>query len=149
MLTALVALSLALPGSFVLGGDEADNAAPLAQMCESQERRVLDPDSLPLAQNSYVQIDCHGFAYLDAPRKAEFVFADGRLTHVWVLVNAEELDRLTQRFEQTHGAADVKAEDFTAWFSARTAVRRDIPEALFYSETASPLFEAWFSSNRP
>lgn len=147
MLATLMSLSLALPGSFVLGGDEAANAPALAQMCESQDRRVLDPASLPLAQESYVQIDCEGFAYLEADRKAEFVFADGQLTHVWVLVDASELDGLAARFSQSHGEADVTAEQFTAWFGARTAERRDIPEALYYSEAAAPLFEAWFSSN--
>lgn len=147
MLAALMSLSLALPGSFVLGGDEAANAPALAQMCDSQDRRVLDPASLPLAQDSYVQIDCQGFAYQGAERTAEFIFADGQLTHVWVLVEAAELDPLTADFTRAYGQADVVAEQFTAWFNARAAVRRDIPEALYYSEAAAPLFEAWFTSN--
>lgn len=146
--TALAALALtySLPADIQLGASEADNAAALSRLCAQQTRRELDPAQLPLAQNQHVQIDCDGYAYMGAPRRAEFVFADDRLTHVWVLVEADELDALETAFMSQHGAASVTTETFSAFFTARTAVRRDIPEALYYSEEAAPLFEAFFSS---
>ena len=144
---ALTALALLYPLSadIQLGGSEAANAPALDQLCASQTRRELDLADMPIAQTSHVQIDCDGFVFLSAPRLAEFVFADDRLTHVWVLVEPGELDALEAAFTAQHGAPTVTTDEFSAFFNARAAVRRDVPEALYYSEEAAPLFEAFFS----
>ena len=147
MLISLLTLALTLPlePGVDLGASEQVNAPALSLICESQTRRTLDPAELPLAQSSHVQIDCQGYAFLGSPRLAEFVFADGSLTHVWILVDATELDALEAQFGAAHGPADARAAEFSAWFEARAAVRKDVPEALYYSAHAAPLFEAWFS----
>ncbi|WP_430431573.1 hypothetical protein [Oceanicaulis sp.] len=147
MLISLLTLALTLPleAGVTLGASEQTNAPALSRICERQTRRTLDPAQLPLAQSSHVQIDCQGYAFLGAPRLAEFVFADGSLTHVWILVEATELDTLEMQFAAAYGPADARAAEFSAWYEARTAVRKDVPEALYYSAHAAPLFEAWFS----
>lgn len=143
---ASIALLSPLAPDVQLGGNETANAAALQALCTSQTRRELDPSELPLAHTSHVQIDCDGYVFLNAPRRAEFIFADDRLTHVWVLVEPDELDALEAAFTAQHGAATVTTDSFSAFFNARTAVRRDIPEALYYSQEAAPLFEAFFSN---
>lgn len=145
ILTSIALLSPLAP-TVQLGGSEAANAEALQTLCATQIRRELDPAELPLAQSSHVQIDCDGYVFMDAPRLAEFVFADDRLTHVWVLVEAGELEALDAAFTDQYGAATVRTDGFSAYFDARAAVRRDVPEALFYAPDAAPLFEAWFSS---
>lgn len=147
MLIPLMTLALTLPlePDIALDASEQVNAPALSRICESQTRRTLDPAELPLAQTSHVQIDCQGYAFLGAPRLAEFVFADGSLTHVWILVEAAELGALEAQFGAAYGPADASAAEFSAWYEARAAVRKDIPEALYYSAHAAPLFEAWFS----
>lgn len=129
-----------------LGGDEAANSAVFETFCDSYERRVLDPAELPIAETSHVQIDCSGYDYMEAGRLAEFVFADGRLSHVWILVTEAEVDDLQIAFEDAYGQASVESEDFAAFFQINGTVRRDIPEALFYAEHVAPMFEAWFSN---
>ena len=89
-----------------------------------------------------MQVDCTGYAYLGAPRLAEFVFADGRLSHVWVLVEDSELPALQNAFETAYDAARVDTPAFAAFYKARGAVRRDVPEALFHAEHVAPMFEA-------
>lgn len=64
---------------------------------------------------------------------------------MWILVEATELDTLEMQFAAAYGPADARTEGFSAWYEARTAVRKDVPEALYYSAHAAPLFEAWFS----
>ncbi|EAP90680.1 hypothetical protein OA2633_13285 [Oceanicaulis alexandrii HTCC2633] len=144
--TALTALALLYPLSadIQMGGGETANAPALDQLCASQTRRELDPSELPLAQTSHVQIDCDGYVFRNAPRRAEFVFADDRLTHVWILLEPDELDALEADLIQDHGAPSVRTDNFSAFFNARAAVRRDVPEALYYAEEAAPLFEAFF-----
>ncbi len=149
MLSALLALSLnatafpSAPADFHFGA--GPDAHDFAALCDSHTVRELDPAELPLATTSHVQVDCDGYAYFGAGRLAEFVFADGALTHVWVLVEASDLDPLQARFEAEFGAPDAQAPVFAAFFADRAAVRRDVPEALYYGETAAPLFEAFFS----
>lgn len=143
---AAMALNAAFPSApaefqFGQGLDGHDFDA----LCERHTVRELDPSQLPLATNSHVQVDCEGFAYFGGDRLAEFVFADDALTHVWVLVEESELDALQSAFETAFGSPSREAPVFAAFFDVRAAVRRDIPEALYYGEAAAPLFEAFFS----
>lgn len=148
MITLFAALTLAsqpvaAPENFHFGaGPEAHD---FDAICDGHTVRELDIAEMPLATTSHVQIDCEGYAYYGAERLAEFVFADDQLTHVWVLVEEGELDGLQADFEAEFGDPDAQAPVFAAFFTARAAVRRDIPEALYYGETAAPLFEAFFS----
>lgn len=149
MLSLIAALSMSLstpmagaPADFHFGADP--DAHDFAAICDRHTVREFDIAEMPLATSSHVQVNCEGYEYFGAGRLAEFVFADGALTHVWVLVEDGELDGLQAAFEQAFGAPDAQAPVFAAFFSARAAVRRDIPEALYYSEAAAPLFEAFF-----
>lgn len=133
----------AAPADFRFG--QAIETHDFSAVCASHTVRELDPAEMPLATTSHVQVDCHGYDYFGAGRLAEFVFADGALTHVWVLVEESDLDPLQAAFVDAFGAPDVQAPVFAAFFEQRAAVRRDVPEALYYSETAAPLFEGFFS----
>ncbi|MCF8880731.1 hypothetical protein L5876_12965 [Hyphobacterium sp. SN044] len=143
ILAALLLTSVETPASFHFGAGQ--DAHDFSTMCSSHTVRELDPAEMPLAATSHVQVDCEGFEYFGGSRLAEFVFADGALVHVWVLVEVDELDALQGEFEALYGAPDREAPVFAAFFGARAAVRRDIPEALYYGEAAAPLFEAFFS----
>ena len=124
-----------------------DSADYIGAHCSEATTRTLSVDELPLATTSHVQIDCDGFDYFGAARRAEFVFADDALTHVWILVEAEDLAPLQARFETEFGAPDHATEGFTAFNAHNAALRRDIPEALYYSEAAAPLFQQWFAGS--
>lgn len=143
ILAALLLTSVQTPAGFHFGaGQEAHD---FNAMCSAHTVRELDPTAMPLAETSHIQVDCEGFDYFGGERLAEFVFADGALTHVWVLVEESELDALQAEFVALHGAPDQEGPVFAAFFGARAAVRRDTPEALYYSDAAAPLFEAFFS----
>ena len=142
VLSALLLLSADTPAAFQFGA--GPDAHDFDAVCSSHTVRDLDPAEMPLAETSHVQVDCLGFDYFGGARLAEFVFADGALTHVWVLVEGRELDALQAHFETAYGLPDREAPGFAAFFAARAAVRRDVPEALYYSEAAAPLFEAFF-----
>jgi hypothetical protein len=133
----------ALPVDFQFGTGQ--DAHDFSAMCETHTVREMNPAEMPLATTSHVQVDCHGYDYFGAGRLAEFVFADGALTHVWVLVEESDLDPLQAAFVDAFGAPDVQAPVFAAFFEQRAAVRRDVPEALYYGEAAAPLFEGFFS----
>ncbi|MEE2566208.1 hypothetical protein [Hyphobacterium marinum] len=145
------ALALSTPASITIdplpfGQDVEPSAGFIAEHCTASEVRELDPATMPLATTSYRQVDCEGFDYFGGERRAEFVYADGALTHVWVLVEADELDALQREFETAYGSPDHDTADFAAFNARNTAIRRDVPEALYYSDAAAPLFQQWFAS---
>ncbi|MEO0881412.1 MAG: hypothetical protein AAFY34_01655 [Pseudomonadota bacterium] len=114
----------------------------LEPLCSSLETRRFDPPRLPA--ETHDQIDCQGFGYFGDDRLAEFVFMDGTLQLVWILVDAEDLDGLEKRFAETYGARTHETDDVVAYADDFAAVRRDIPEALFYSESVAHLAEMRF-----
>jgi hypothetical protein len=113
--------------------------------CSSIEERKFDPPQVPEAK-SHSQIDCQGFEYFGAPRLAEFVFADDELILTWILVDDSELAELENAFIARFGEPTIQKDDVTAFTAANAAVRKDVPEALYYADSVAPLFEAQFNS---
>ncbi len=135
----------AAPAAFQFGVGEADHAATFESACTSFERRELPTEGMPMAAESHVQFDCQGFDYYGAARLAEFVFVDDALSHVWVLTGAEDLGGLAEAFDAGLGIpSHVVPGLVRAYIPARAALRYDVPEALYMSESAAPFFAGWF-----
>lgn len=114
------------------------------RLCSDHDIRHLDPAELPIARESHIQVDCRGFDHAGAPRLAEFVFADDRLAFVWILTEAtEEADHLA-RMRARYGSPSHDTPMFVAFTAHHTALRRDIPEFLYYAESIAPMYQAWF-----
>lgn len=112
--------------------------------CASWEAVTLNPAELPIAQTSHVQVNCQGFRHAGADRLAEFVFADDSMAFVWVLIDAGELDGFAQDMRGVYGAPTHDTAMFTAFADHNAALRRDIPELLFYSRSIAPMYRGWF-----
>ena len=112
--------------------------------CASWEAVTLNPAELPIAQTSHVQVNCQGFRHAGGDRLAEFVFADDSMAFVWVLIDAGELDGFAQDMRGVYGAPTHDTAMFTAFADHNAALRRDIPEFLFYSQSIAPMYRGWF-----
>ncbi len=115
--------------------------------CDRYDVRELDPASLPIAQNSHVQVDCEGFRHAGGTRLAEFVFADDSLAFIWVLTTAEEEAALLKQLKAKYGQPTHDTASFVAFADDNLALRRDIPELLYYSEAVAPLYRGWFDQS--
>ena len=115
--------------------------------CQTYDVRELDLASLPIAETSHVQVDCHGFSHAGGERLAEFVFADDSLVFMWVLTSAEEEAALLKALLASYGAPTHDTPLFVAFADDFLALRRDIPELLYYSETVAPLYRGWFDQS--
>lgn len=113
-------------------------------LCTSWEAVTMNPAELPIAQTSHVQVNCQGFQHAGDARLAEFVFADDRMAFVWVLIDASELDGFAEDLRGVYGQPTHDTAMFTAFADNNTALRRDIPEFLFYSQTIAPMYRGWF-----
>ena len=119
----------------------------LGAHCDSVTVHRFDPPELPGTDREHLQLDCEGFDFWGKPRLAEFVFRDGKLALVWILTSPEEEAVLESELKKTYGQASHTSGDFTAFSAYQAALRKDVPEVLFYSPDMAPMFEAWFSQN--
>lgn len=138
---ATLAPDVSQPAEISFGETLQGMQAELDGACTSMDVRHFDPPQIPDAQ-SHDQIDCLGFDYFGAPRKAEFVFMDDQLVLVWILVEPEDLPALEAAFVSLHGEPSHVGEGIKGFADARAAVRSDVPEALYYWEEIAPLVEA-------
>ncbi|NVJ99286.1 MAG: hypothetical protein HWE25_14110 [Alphaproteobacteria bacterium] len=117
----------------------------LPTVCDSLTERTIEPIEIPGTKRAQTQMDCTGMLFEGKPRLAEFVFRDDELVLVWVLTEKEEEATLEARMTGLFGDPSHKAAPATAFTHARTALRKDIPEVLFYAPSVAPMFEDWFT----
>ena len=130
------------PEVIQFGSSAEDMQVTLSNYCEtSMELRVFDPPEIPIAQESHQQIDCEGFDYLGAPRLAEFVFIDGKLQLVWILLTDQERETTIAAMREVYGSQGQENEQVVAFTENRTAWRNEPAEVLFYSEEFAPIIE--------
>lgn len=127
------------------GNGIADMESALQGLCASMRTRAIDPPFLDGVQEIQHQIDCEGFAYMGRPRRAEFVFRDGTLEMVWILVQPEEQAGVVDAMRRRYGSEGMRGNRFLAFPEHRTAWRFSPPEILFYSAELAPQIERWFS----
>lgn len=80
------------------------------------------------------------------PRKAEFVFVDGKLQLSWIIVDANDQDRVIAAMQKHYQTAGIANTAVVAFPEFRTAWRFEPPEVLYYSEEVAPAFEKMFSA---
>lgn len=138
-------ISITQPGNIVFGQDLSVTKEQLKDTCDEISVREIKPAQIPGVIKRQMQLDCHGYEMAGKKRLAEFVYKDDKLLLVWILVNADELNIFEQAMTAEYGAPKYKAESFSAYTDYRTALRKDVPEFLFYAPEASTQFDDWFS----
>lgn len=132
------------PGVINFGASVAAMDKALDNHCEAKTTRETEP-FMPIHAVQH-QIDCEGFAYYGAARKAEFVFGDDTLIFVWILTDKSEEADLERAFRDAYGEPTHVSAAFTAFADDHAALRKDIPEALFYSPAIAEQYRAFFDS---
>jgi len=132
----------ARPDIISFGDSVGQMERALLDSCTTMATRETQP-FMPIHTKQH-QIDCEGFDYFGAPRKAEFVFGDDALIFVWILTEKSEEAELEQAFKRLYGTPTHETAAFTAFADDHAAVRKDIPEALFYSPEIADQYRAFF-----
>ena len=131
------------PPEALYGASVNGVATALEGRCTTINIRQIDPPQVPGA-TTQAQIDCDGYGYFGAPRLAEFVFADDELLLIWILTEKSEEAALIDAFKAEYGEPTHDTDGMTAFANNRAAVRKDVPEALYYSAAIADLVRARF-----
>ena len=137
----LAALDPSMPEVIAFGQSVDALDAALEDICTIKELRNFDPPEIPIAKESHQQIDCEGFDFLGAPRLAEFVFIDGKLQLVWILLTDEEKAATVDAMRSTYEMQGHDNTQVIAFPEFDTAWRNEPAEILFYSEEFAPIIE--------
>jgi hypothetical protein len=129
------------PDVIEFGNSVESMESALQGACATKQLRVFDPPKTPIAKESHQQIDCRGFDFLGAPRLAEFVFIDGKLQLVWILLSDEEKATTVDAMRSVYGTQGHDNSQVIAFPEFRTAWRNEPAEILFYSEEFAPAIE--------
>ena len=140
---AALANDVRKPDIIAFGASAAEMAIALEPYCRDQAMKTVEPPQIPGAAKQS-QLDCAEFNYFGAPRLAEFVFADDALTIVWILTDKSEESALITAFKAAYGDPSHDTPAFTAFADSLAAVRKDVPEALYYSQSVAAAYRGWF-----
>ena len=92
------------------------------------ERQYEGAEAAPFTRQ--LQINCSGLQFFGAPREVEFLFNDGPLGHVWILVRGEELGELRRPLEKAFGPVMHSTDLDLVFASGTVALRNRPPEVL-------------------
>ncbi|MEN8143745.1 MAG: hypothetical protein ABFS14_02235 [Gemmatimonadota bacterium] len=119
----------ALPRTLVIGGSLEALLPLMIEDCErTQELHYTGEQAAPFTDQ--VQVNCWGLDILGGSRKVEFMFNDGPLGHVWILVEREELDDLRQSLARSFGEVVYETDLDAVLASGTVAVRTRPAEIL-------------------
>jgi len=120
---------MTLPRSIQLGEMPSVLRPLLAEDCIQMEE-IEYTGELAAPFKEQLQINCSGLKAFGALREVEFMFDDGPLGHVWILVDAEELPALRLDLEKAFGAVVYETEAYAVFASGNIALRQTPPEIL-------------------
>jgi hypothetical protein len=118
-----------LPRTIHLGSMPSALRPLLAEDCsKTEELHYTGKMAAPF--DDQVQINCSNLDVFGARRDVEFMFNDGPLGHVWILIRAEESSDLRRSLEEAFGPVVYETQSYAVFASGNVALRRDPPEVL-------------------
>jgi hypothetical protein len=119
----------ALPRTIRIGESEIPLRPLLSADCGKTERlHYTGKKAAPFTDQ--VQINCEGLEAFGARRRVEFMFNDGPLGHVWILIRPEEVSSLRATLEKSFGRTVYETKEYRVFASGTVALRASPPEVL-------------------
>ena len=120
---------LVLPRTFQLGSTVESLRPLLAEDCsQTEELNYAGEMAAPFSHQ--VQINCTGLDVFGARRKAEFMFNDGPLGHVWIFIEAGEMVEIRRKLAGSFGQVVYETPDYAVFATGTVALRQDPREVL-------------------
>lgn len=140
-------MTMTLPRSIQLGEMPSALRPLLAEDCIRMEE-IQYTGELAAPFKEQLQINCSGLNAFGAPREVEFMFNDGPLGHVWILVQAEELAEIRQNLEKVFGSVVYETEEYAVFASGNVALRQTPPEVLVATPNLITAITGFTSGNQ-
>ena len=123
----------ARPEVIRLGATVAELERALEGRCTRRRLHNEAPVFLPNVRERQQQIDCDGFQFFGYGRRIEFVFRDGRLVLVWLMVTDAETPAMIDAMTRAYGTPTERNDAYVSFERDRAAWRYRPAEILFWS----------------
>lgn len=137
-------MNASIPDLFSFGTERRELEPALKALCVATTREQIDPPTLPTQPKRQTQINAYGFEYLGVPRKVEAIFADDKLTLVWILTGKDEEDRIREALIESYGDPIFVSDTIEAFNNWSVALRKDKPEVLAIAPELVPMMKSYF-----
>lgn len=122
------------PRTFQVGAMPDALRPLLAADCDSlAEHHYTGAVAAPFTEQT--QVDCLGLDVLGARRKVEFLFNDGPLGHLWVLLDSTEVGRIDSLLTGEFGPVVHRSPEYHVYRAGTVALRFAPPEVLVATPT--------------
>lgn len=118
-----------LPRTIQLGSTVESLRPLLAEDCsQTEELHYTGEMAAPFGEQT--QVNCTGLDIFGARRRAEFMFNDGPLGHVWIFIQADETVEIRRNLVESFGQVAYETPDYAVFASGTVALRQDPREVL-------------------
>ncbi len=136
MSVALIGAAHAIdaPGGVFIG-QSLDEARPVieAACTETSEQEYKGAMAAP-AKETQTQINCHGLTVYNGASKVEYMFNDGFLAFVWLMLEPEILASIELQLVAEYGDVAYGNDNYRVFKNGEVALRSDPPEILIASK---------------
>lgn len=115
--------------AFILGTN-VDTLLPVLESSSDSIKQFRYSGEVAAPFTTQTQIDCYGFEVFGKKRKVEFLFNDGPLGHIWLLIEKEEIELMTQELEKYCGEIVHEQDGKKVFRSGTVAIQNNPPEIL-------------------
>ncbi|WP_019960787.1 hypothetical protein [Woodsholea maritima] len=122
-----------LPDGLVWGASIAEIEASFADRCAVIDVQAIDEVWLMTQPSRQDQMNCYGFDLANYPRKIEFVFGDGALEQIWLLLGPGDVERARAAYTEIYGAPVFENEQYIGFDNLDVIIRKDKSELLLGS----------------
>ena len=127
------AYAIDAPGGVSIG-QSLEEARPIieAACAEASEQEYTGAMAAP-AKDVQTQINCHGLIIYDGKSKVEYMFNDGVLALVWLMLEPAILASMEAHLLVEYGAIEYENDHYRVFENGVVALRSDPPEILIAS----------------
>ena len=121
------------PGGVSIG-QSLDSARPLIKdaCAETSEQQYTGAMAAP-AKEIQTQLNCNGLKVYEGKSKVEYMFNDGVLAFVWLMVEPEILASMELHLIAEYGEIAYENDNYRVFENGVVALRKDPPEILIAS----------------
>lgn len=122
------------PGGVSIG-QSLDEARPVikAACTETSEQEYKGAMAAP-AKETQTQLNCHGLKAYEGKSKVEYMFNDGTLAFVWLMLEPEILASIELQLIAEYGDIAYANDNYRVFENGVVALRGDPPEILIASK---------------
>ena len=122
------------PGGVSIGQSLTEARPVIEAACAKTSEQEYTGAMAAPAKEIQTQLNCHGLKVYDGESKVEYMFNDGFLAFVWLMLEPDVLASMELQLIAEYGAVRYENENYRVFENGVVALRSEPPEILIASK---------------